>query len=453
MCHIPSLINTDGYQRHEKKVMDTLLGRFEMAGRYLVSINGFRCINQTWDDPLEFDGKGDEVRISTLVRIYDGQGNEKVPVRETLSEEFGDTNGNPNRVRAGSARGGRGGLQSGDKFPDNPVDRQTAPTTYPKVPPYVVWEGDLPDDGTTVLITPSIWEWDPGDGVFNTWVKWQVDTDAKFGKRAKEIVGKMWPVVTPIFDAVALGIQTIGTIPGFWAPGGQPGPRPIGCNRDPSDPDGILVNTRTIALNAEMAEYILSQNLDGIGNGKVEAFFKDDPHLAGAYSIILQVDRIGPPSRTPAILQWDWRWCRNCHGLFYGPQQSKSVCPIGGAHMMHGLPEDTLSYGLLFNQPASPKLQTEWRYCDKCQGLFYGPGQPNSVCPTGGRHAAPSNSYNYGLPLLIGTRYPGLQEGWYYCSKCQGLFSILTPSSRCPAGHEHTALDPSPAGTYYLPVR
>jgi hypothetical protein len=33
-----------------------------------------------------------------------------------------------------------------------------------------------------------------------------------------------------------------------------------------------------------------------------------------------------------AITQDGWRWCHKCEGLFYGPRQALSVCPAGGAH-------------------------------------------------------------------------------------------------------------------------
>ena len=151
-------------------------------------------------------------------------------------------------------------------------------------------------------------------------------------------------------------------------------------------------------------------------------------------------------------VQWGWRFCTNCRSLFYGPEQSNSVCPTGGEHQMGGAPGDVSSVGLMFNQPATPNLQTEWRYCDRCRGLFYNPGQPNSVCPAGGHHSAATDSYDYGLALLIGSSSQTVWDGWYYCSQCQGLFLVPADGSRCPAGGEHLPRDPSPAGTYYLHV-
>lgn len=41
--------------------------------------------------------------------------------------------------------------------------------------------------------------------------------------------------------------------------------------------------------------------------------------------------------------------------------------------------------------------QTGWRFCSKCQGLFWGPGQPQSVCPRGAQHdGGQSHEYTLG---------------------------------------------------------
>jgi hypothetical protein len=52
------------------------------------------------------------------------------------------------------------------------------------------------------------------------------------------------------------------------------------------------------------------------------------------------------------------------------------------------------------NSPEQP----DWRWCNKCQGLFYGGLVANSHCPTGGTRtpAADSGSWDYHLPYLFG---------------------------------------------------
>ena len=52
------------------------------------------------------------------------------------------------------------------------------------------------------------------------------------------------------------------------------------------------------------------------------------------------------------------------------------------------------------NPWANPGRQSDWRWCDRCQGLFYGGNVPSSRCPTGGTHtpADQSDSADYHLP-------------------------------------------------------
>ena len=45
-------------------------------------------------------------------------------------------------------------------------------------------------------------------------------------------------------------------------------------------------------------------------------------------------------------------------------------------------------------------LQSGWRWCNKRQGLFYGPFVGDSRCPAGGAHAAPAQSGNANYSLL-----------------------------------------------------
>lgn len=40
--------------------------------------------------------------------------------------------------------------------------------------------------------------------------------------------------------------------------------------------------------------------------------------------------------------------------------------------------------------------QTGWRFCSKCQGLFWGPGEAQSICPRGAQHDG-SHSHEYTL--------------------------------------------------------
>ena len=87
-----------------------------------------------------------------------------------------------------------------------------------------------------------------------------------------------------------------------------------------------------------------------------------------------------------------------------------------------------------------PNVQQGWTWCSKCQGLFYG-SNVGSSCPAGGTHVN-TGSFNYALDFGgDGTAPPqGAQPGWRWCSKCQGLFYGGLGSARmgvCPAGGTH----------------
>ncbi len=89
--------------------------------------------------------------------------------------------------------------------------------------------------------------------------------------------------------------------------------------------------------------------------------------------------------------QSDWRWCSKCQGLAFGPGNAGSVCPAGGTHSR----SPSGDYSLLHNAGVAPGQQSEWRWCNKCQGLFFG-GGAGSVCPVGGAHNK-VGSGNYSL--------------------------------------------------------
>ena len=134
--------------------------------------------------------------------------------------------------------------------------------------------------------------------------------------------------------------------------------------------------------------------------------------------------------------QANWRWCRKCDGMFFGGNPG-SVCPAGGSHDASA----SGNYSLVHNTP-SARGQANWRWCSKCQGLFFG-GNSGSRCPAGGAHTA-AGSGNYTLTQnarLI------LQDHWRWCRNCQGLFFGGNAGSDCPAGGPH---DSTGSGNYSL---
>jgi hypothetical protein len=86
-----------------------------------------------------------------------------------------------------------------------------------------------------------------------------------------------------------------------------------------------------------------------------------------------------------------WRRCGYCKGLFFDGYESKGVCPgRRGGHVPEAQGHDFyLKYGMT---PIGSQ-QDNWRFCDKCYGMFFLPQNANSICSAGGNHHAASESY------------------------------------------------------------
>ncbi len=146
----------------------------------------------------------------------------------------------------------------------------------------------------------------------------------------------------------------------------------------------------------------------------------------------------GLPYPTPS--QDNWRWCSKCQSLYFAGNPSQGACAAGGAHTHAG----SYNYYLVFNQSAYPG-QSNWHWCNKCQGLFFASGGTGGVCNAGGTHNA-TGSGNYSL-LNQSPLSPG-QHGWRCCHKCQGLYySGNATQGSCPAGGSH---DATGSGDYSL---
>jgi hypothetical protein len=136
--------------------------------------------------------------------------------------------------------------------------------------------------------------------------------------------------------------------------------------------------------------------------------------------------------------QGDWRWCDKCQGMFYGGLVASSRCPAGGTHTPPAQSFST-EYHLPYNLPARSSAQGDWRWCNKCQGLFYGPAVATSHCPAGGTHAPPAATASFDYHLSYGiSGLDATQDDWRWCNKCQGLFyGPGVATSHCPAGGTH----------------
>jgi hypothetical protein len=135
--------------------------------------------------------------------------------------------------------------------------------------------------------------------------------------------------------------------------------------------------------------------------------------------------------------QDNWRWCHKCQSLFFG-DVPHSRCPVGGTHDA----SQSGNYSILY-ATANIAGQDNWRWCDKCQGLFF--AGAGTACPAGGSHNQGTTPYR-----LLESPVPGLntQSGWHWCKRCGSLFFGNGEGSRCPV---HVVPSSGTGGVQTLP--
>jgi hypothetical protein len=142
-------------------------------------------------------------------------------------------------------------------------------------------------------------------------------------------------------------------------------------------------------------------------------------------------------SKPPVVTtQNNWRWCNKCEGLFFAGDTTTGACPAAGGHNYKGSGNYVLAIA-----PAAG--QDNWRWCHKCEGLFFAGDTTTGACAAGGGHDY-GGSGDYVLPFVPGTG----QDNWRWCHKCEGLFFAGdTTTGACPAGGGH---DYRGSGDYVL---
>ena len=121
--------------------------------------------------------------------------------------------------------------------------------------------------------------------------------------------------------------------------------------------------------------------------------------------------------------QNNWRYCEKCEALFYAGHGG-GKCPAGGSHQPgYG------NYSLIHDR--NHEGQNNWRYCRKCQGLYFA-GYNAGKCSAGGSHQSGQANYS----LIHDVPYGG-QDNWRYCKKCQGLFYAGHSGGKCIGGGSH----------------
>jgi hypothetical protein len=74
--------------------------------------------------------------------------------------------------------------------------------------------------------------------------------------------------------------------------------------------------------------------------------------VGGAYDLSIVFDPVWPEVAAvepQALMNPGWLWCNKCQGIFYGPNQAVSVCPAGGQHNPQA-DTGSLSYSIPYAQ-------------------------------------------------------------------------------------------------------
>jgi len=138
------------------------------SARYRVIITGFSILRGTADDPLHKDGMNDEVFVAAQALVLDRRTGALIGKQVSQSMGYGDVY-NPPRIQAGSASP-HGGLLTGDKLPSGDPTQISGPVTTTMLP-LLAFDGTLTEGQDDVLIFPSIWEVDHGNGtVYSDWL-------------------------------------------------------------------------------------------------------------------------------------------------------------------------------------------------------------------------------------------------------------------------------------------
>jgi hypothetical protein len=146
--------------------------------------------------------------------------------------------------------------------------------------------------------------------------------------------------------------------------------------------------------------------------------------------------------------QGSWRGCLQCDTLFYDGEASKGVCPIapGAAHRSDPSAQ-TMVWLLHYDARKTGRtLQYDWRFCQKCFGLFYDGLPDKGRCAAGGGHLA------QGLMFGLTWATTPAQQMILSCHKCRSALQPDWKLKACPAGGVHLA-DTQKYWTNSVPVQ
>ena len=184
---------------------------FKAPGKYRLVALGFQVQQQSSDDLLDKDGRGNEVYVAAAVTVTT-RTLSTPQVNTVRGGSYGDVGNSgkafPRRYQAGSASRG-GGLATGDIVPVGLNLGAPVTAASPSSFPVILWEGRLNDQGM-VVVHPTLWEEDLDQTFYNQWVR-KVTAAAQGGYAA---LRTDFAAITSLRDGGALGPATGDAIVG-----------------------------------------------------------------------------------------------------------------------------------------------------------------------------------------------------------------------------------------------
>jgi hypothetical protein len=146
------------------------------------------------------------------------------------------------------------------------------------------------------------------------------------------------------------------------------------------------------------------------------------------------VGGFGFASPAHALAQEGWRWCKKCQVMFYGLHSSGlGACPAGGQHD----PSQSGHYYIRVEGAVPGVQQAGWRWCKKCMGFWYAGGTSLGTCPAGGTHSQQGSG---AYAAMLGGSAQQRQGGWRWCKVCMGMFYAGGGAAGvCPGGGGHNS--------------
>jgi hypothetical protein len=154
-------------------------------------------------------------------------------------------------------------------------------------------------------------------------------------------------------------------------------------------------------------------------------------------------------------VQSNWRMCGLCMGIFFGGHTTKGVCPfdngLPGLANQHR-PDPSIHFRLTISAQTTPGFQDKWRWCRRCEGLFFHGNSSDGRCPATGLGHDFTESGPYQIQFAKTKKVAvgvGLGE-IVWCAKCEGMWVNFDSNfGTCPGVGEHSKQG---SGNYLIPT-